>query len=173
MEDKNYLDESFKYRLEILSKEIDLTNSAIDRIDGITQAVKNWAIVIWAGSVSLFLGSVELRKFLILTAILPFMFWISDARWRNLQKRSVVRQRKISEFVNSDKFVESFKTKNFKNFYLLDPVGRTHWKEDDFRKAISMRKTFFYKEIIWFYGGLMLLSLLLGSFFLFFPGLIP
>lgn len=173
MKDKDYLDKSFEYRLSILSKEIDLTNSTIDRIDGITQAVKNWSIVIWAGSISVFLGNPELRKFLILTTILPFLFWMLDARWRYLQKRSVIRQQKIAEFVNSNDFIETFKTKTFKNFHILDPVGMTHRKSEDYRKAVKMSNTFFFKEIVWFYGGLMLLSILLGSFFLFFSGIIP
>jgi hypothetical protein len=96
-----------------------------------------------------------------------------DARWRYLQKRSVMRQRKIAEFVNSNEFVEAFKTRKFNKFYLLDPTGMTHRKDDDYRKAVNVRRTFFYKEIGWFYGGLMVLSILLGSFFLFFPWLIP
>jgi hypothetical protein len=173
MKNNEYLDESFKYRLEILSKEIDLTNSAIDRIDGITQAIKNWSVVIWAGSISVFLGNTELRKFLIVTTILPLMFWLTDAYWRRLQKRSVVRQRKIAEFLNSTEFVESFRDKEFKNFYLLDPTGTTHKKDEDYRHAIQLSKIFFYKEISWFYGGLMVLSSVLGVFFLVFPGLIP
>jgi len=168
IDENEHLKDSFKARLDLLNKEIDLVDSTIARIDGITQAVKNWAIVVWAGSISIFLGSVELRPYLILTALLPFMFWVSDTQWRRLQKRSVFRQRKIAEFVNSPAFDEAFKEHSFKAFQILDPVGVTHRGSKEYRAARSFVRVFFFKEVAWFYGGLMLLSLLLGTFFLLF-----
>jgi len=161
-----HTDDSFSYLLNLLAKEIDLINNTIDRIDGITQAVKNWAIVTWAGSITVFLGEVDLRPYLLLTMVLPLLFWFSDARWRYLQKRSIVRQQKIAEFLNSEEFKESFETRSLENFYILDLVGKGHQRDADYQKSVNLKKIFFYKELSWFYGGLMLLSLILGSFFL-------
>lgn len=172
MKIKPHLEESFQYRLSILMKEIELTDKAIERIDDITQTVKNWAIITWAGSISIFLGNNELRKFLIFTAILPLLFWMSDVIWRRLQKRSVFRQRMISKFINSKEFEEAFQTKDFGSFYLLDPVGANHRKETEYRKALQWSTIFFYREISFFYGGLMLVSFVAGAIFLFFPNLL-
>lgn len=38
----------------------------------------------------------------------------------------------------------------------------------EYRAARSFVRVFFFKEVAWFYGGLMLLSLLLGLFFILF-----
>lgn len=172
MKTKPHVEESFQYRLSILMKEIELTDKAIERIDGITQTIKNWAIITWAGSISIFLGNNELRKFLIFTAVLPFLFWISDVIWRRLQKRSVFRQRMISKFINSKEFEAAFQTKDFGSFYFLDPVGVNHRKEAEYRKALRWNTIFFYKEISYFYGGLMLVSFIAGIILLLFPNLV-
>jgi len=84
--------ESFKYQLDCLKSEIELIDRAIARFDGITQTTKNWAIVTWTGSIAIALGQVDLRKYIIFTAVLPLLFWFVDAWWRHLQKRSVFRQ---------------------------------------------------------------------------------
>lgn len=48
----------------ILEKEIDTINDIIARMDGITQATKNWAIVTWAGSIALALSKPELLQYI-------------------------------------------------------------------------------------------------------------
>lgn len=159
--------ESFKYRLEMLRMEVELIDRIIARFDQYTQTTKNWAIVIWAGSIALSLSSVDLRKYIILTAILPLLFWFIDAWWRRLQKRSILRQSKIEKFLNSERFVDSFRQKKLiDDFKVLDPIGRQYRGTSEYKSSIKFWRIIKYREISIFYGGLMLISIALGLFFM-------
>lgn len=43
----------FVFQLEILKSEITDIGGVVGRIDEITQQIKNWTVLIWAGSISL------------------------------------------------------------------------------------------------------------------------
>jgi hypothetical protein len=159
--------ESFKYQLDCLKIEIDLIDRAIARFDQITQTTKNWAVVTWTGSIALVLGRAEIRKYIILTAVLPLLFWFIDAWWRLLQKRSILRQQKISEFLNDGRLGESFKQQRLIEFTVLDPVGRQYLDTQEYRSATRVGRTILYPEISLFYGGLAFISLAVGVLFLF------
>ena len=158
--------ESFKYQLDCLKIEIELIDRAIARFDQITQTTKNWAVVTWTGSIALVLGRAELRKYIIFTAVLPLLFWFIDAWWRLLQKRSILRQQKISEFLNDGRLSKSFKQQRLIEFTVLDPVGRQYLGTQEYRSATRVGRTLLYTEISLFYGGLAFISLAVGLFFL-------
>lgn len=166
MPGKKVSDDGFNFQLELLKQEIVLTDRAIERIDGITQTVKNWAVVTWAGSIAAALGDKELRQFILFTMVLPLIFWYIDGYWRYLQKRSIFRQQKISDFVNSDDFIESFRKKQLMNFVVLDPKGNQHRDTNEYRSTVNLRKTLFYKEVGRFYLSLATVSALVGLYFL-------
>jgi hypothetical protein len=44
--------EVLRFRLEVLTKELDSIQGAIRKIDDIGSAVKNWAILTWTGSIA-------------------------------------------------------------------------------------------------------------------------
>lgn len=155
-------EEAFKYQLDILKIEIDQIEKAIERFDQIAQTTKNWAIVTWAGSIAIALSNSDLRDYIIVTFILPILFWFIDAWFRRLQARSIVRNKRISEFLNSDIFFESFKQHRFVNFLVLDPVGSQHRGEKQYEQRIRICKIIFYPEIAGFYGGLTSISILLS-----------
>jgi hypothetical protein len=159
-------EQGFEYQLGMLTKELEMIERTIARMDEITQGIKNWAIVTWAGSVAILLREPSLRKFIILTAVLPILFWYSDAIWRQLQKRSVFRNQKIHEFLNSDKFLESCNQQKLIDFKVMDPVGRQYQKSEEFQKALKLKWIMRYPEIRFFYGGLILISILLEILFL-------
>jgi hypothetical protein len=69
----------FNYQLEGLQLEIDLVDREITRMGTITQNVKNFSIVTWAGDITVFFGQDDLRKYIIFTAFLPLVFWSVDA----------------------------------------------------------------------------------------------
>src|SRR5512140_1540887 len=71
----NARQESFQYQLELLKMEIQSIDNIIARMDGMAQATKNWAIGIWTGSIAITLSQPELRRFVIVSAITPFLFW--------------------------------------------------------------------------------------------------
>src|SRR5688500_12670166 len=91
------------YQLDILKSELVLIQDTTMKIVEFTQTTKNWAVVIWAGSIALLLGQREdLSKYVIFTAVLPLSFWLVDAHWRHIQRRATYRQNKIREFMNDE-----------------------------------------------------------------------
>jgi hypothetical protein len=160
----------FEYQLDILKVEIDVINQTIARFDEHTRATRNWAIVTWAGSIAISLGNQDLRKYIILTAILPIVFWFVDARWTNLIRAFLYRMNKISEFLNDDRFVRSVEQQRLIDFTLLDPRGKQYKKTLEYKKSVNfLRAALKYAEVSIFYLGLTLISIGLGSFFLLVP----
>jgi hypothetical protein len=159
-------EQGFEYQLGLITLEMEMIERTIAKMDEITQSIKNWAIVTWAGSVAILLREPALRKFIILTIVLPILFWYSDAIWRRLQKRSIYRQEKISRFLNGDDFLESCRQQRLINFTVIDPVGTQYRKTKEFRDAMNLKWIMRYKEISYFYGGLVIISVLLGTLFL-------
>lgn len=156
--------EAFLFQLEILKMEIHTIDGIVGRMDEITQTTKNWAILTWAGGLGASLGSADLRKYAVLTALLPIVFWFTDAQWRRLQRRSTFRGAKIREFLNSPALPESFAKGKLVDFVVHDPIGWQYKGSDEYGKWVSMRKTLQYKEIAWFYGFQVLFSLLVGLY---------
>lgn len=165
--EKGHKEQAFEFQVELLKVEIDLINQTITRFDEHTRATRNWAIVIWTGSIVLALGDADLRKYVILTAILPVLFWLIDARWTTLLRRFLYRLDKISEFLNSVGLAESFKQQRLVDFIVLDPRGKQYKGTKEFaKKANILRSALRYGEVSTFYFGLMIISIILGLFFL-------
>jgi hypothetical protein len=158
--------EAFLFQLEILKMEIQTIDGIVGRMDEITQTTKNWAVLVWAGGLAAALGSSDLRKYIMLTAVLPLVFWYTDAQWRRLQRRSTFRGAKIREFLNSPALQESFSSSKLVNFVVHDPIGSQHKGSEGYRNWVSMKKTLQYKEIAAFYGFQVAFSLIIGLYFL-------
>ncbi|MGH9761140.1 MAG: hypothetical protein ACREDR_36115, partial [Blastocatellia bacterium] len=56
---------SFNYQLEFLKLEFASINEIIKRIDEITQKHKDWAVLIWVGSISLSVSQSGLRRYVV------------------------------------------------------------------------------------------------------------
>ena len=160
---------TLSYQLEMLKLEIETINGIVDRIDGITQTTKNWAVVTWAGGLGLALQHQELRRFVILTAALPLLFWYIDAVWRRLQARSTYRIAKIREFLNDERLSRSFSLGRLCDFSVLDPVGTQYKGTAEYEQHVRLGRTLRYREIRVFYLVPALLSAALGLFFLLRP----
>jgi uncharacterized membrane protein len=160
-------EKAFKYQLDILKVEIDTINKTIARCDEHTRATRNWAIVTWAGSIALGLGSKDLRQYIILTVVLPILFWLIDARWTSVLRAFLFRQNKISEFLNDSQFSQSFEQKQLIGFKLLDPKGRQYKSTTEYKQYVNfwgaMTK---YAEVSVLYIGLALISIGVGLFFI-------
>lgn len=156
----------FQYQLDCLKLEMEMIERIIARMDETTQGIKNWAIVTWAGSIGLLLKDPDLRKYIIFTVVLPLIFWYLDGIWRKLQRRSVYRNEKIMDFLNSEDFAESCRKQELVNFVVMDPVGRQYKGTKKYREALKLKHILGYGDIRYFYEGLTLISILLGGFFL-------
>lgn len=159
--------EALQYQLEFLKMEVETINEVVGRIDEITQTTKNWSVITWAGGIALGLGEPTLRPYIAFTAILPMLFWYIDAHWRSLQRRSTFRIARISEFLNSEELIESYKQKKLIGFTVLDPTGRQYRKDKEYKNFYSIRRTLGFPEVRSFYASLVLISLGLGLFFAF------
>ena len=149
----------FDFQLDILKTEISHLRTIIEGLDKITQQIKNWTIVIWAGSVSLIISSsnIELRKYILFIVAIPFLFWIIDAHFRRRQRQFLYRNKKISEFINSENFEVSFEQKKLKDFILLDPLG-TQYDKKDVEKYANTKKSMWFQTMRTFYLGLILVT---------------
>ena len=161
----------FNYQLDFLKLEYESINEIIKRVDEITQTIKNWTLLIWAGSLSLALGQTNFRQFVILTAVLPLPFWFVDAWWRGIQRTCIFRIRKISEFLNGPSLAESFQQQKLINFKILDPRGLQYRGSDEYKAYSHVGRTMRFKEVGGFYITLVAFSLLLGVLFIFLPQL--
>ena len=156
--------ESLKYQLDILKHEMEYINSTIARMDEITQTTKNWAILVWGGSILLVLGDPFFRNYLFFTALLPLLFWYIDGRWRYLQRRSIYRSMKINQFLNDGRLVTAFQTGKLDSFTVYDPAGSQYRAANDqeYLKYVSMKKALSYAEVMGFYGVLVMISVFLA-----------
>jgi hypothetical protein len=158
----SYKDSFFEFQLDILKTEISHLRTIIEGLDKITQQIKNWTIVIWAGSISLIISSsnIEMRKYIFFIVTIPFLFWIIDAHFRRRQRQFLYRNKKISEFINSENLEASFEEKKLKDFILLDPLGKQYYKKD-IKEYANIKKSMWFKTMKTFYLGLILVTVLM------------
>jgi hypothetical protein len=157
-----YQEQSFQYQMECLKIEINLVDSAISRMESITQTVKNFAIVTWAGGITLIMGMSELRRYVIFITALPILFWLLDAWWVHLNRGASLRLKKISEFINSERLCESFKLQQLIDFTILDVLGSQYKGTKEYYAYTGFGKVFRYREFVLLYGGLVIISLVIG-----------
>ena len=158
--------ETLLFQLEILKMEIRTIDGIVARMDEITQTTKNWAVLTWAGGLAAVLGSSDLRKYAILTAVLPLVFWYTDAQWRRLQRRSTFRAARIRDFLNSPALVASFASGTLQGFVVHDPIGFQYRSSSEYRRWVSLQRALQYREIAGFYGFQVAFSVIIGLYFL-------
>jgi hypothetical protein len=158
---------SLNYQLEFLTHEAETVQEIIKRMDELTQKCKDWTILIWAGGVSLAISQEHLRRYIWLTAVVPFLFWFLDGWWRKIQRTCVFRSMKISEFLNGTNLIKSFEENRLVNFQVLDPRGEQYQNERDYKEFTKLSMTMRFMEVRLFYLGLIILSAGLEIFFIF------
>lgn len=158
---------TIQFQLEMLSAEVNQGNQSIVQIDQITQTTKYWCIVLWAGSIALALGKgqEDLRQYILLTAILPILFWFIEGRWRRIQRGFIFRVEKISEFLNGPSLSQSFYEGKLVGFTVLDPKGSQYRETPEYQDFCSLWRVLWHKRVAPFYLCLALLSLALGVYF--------
>jgi hypothetical protein len=148
--------DAFTFRLEMLKKELDFIDSSIRKIDDIGNSIKNWAILSWAGAISIILGKPELYAYVVFSAIPPLLFMLLDGHWRTLQRRFIYRQGLISDFLNSSELDAAFQTRKL-DFQIFDPFARKH-RDGEFTKYISLNAVLRFPTVSLLYIGLAALS---------------
>jgi len=151
---------AFEFQLELIKKELDILNNCIDKIDTVTQGFKNWTILLWSGSVILAFGkdATEFQGKYLLTAIIPFLFWVLDAWWRRIQREFIFRNNKISDFFNSPNFAQSFQQNEIIGLRMYDLRGSKSGEKQEYKRFTSLKRAFLFKTVGVFYLGLILIS---------------
>jgi hypothetical protein len=106
---------SENYKYDLLLKEIDLIAGNIKNLDDIIYKTKNFAFAFCGGSIFLITKldksmADEIPVLILLTAIIPIMFWTMDFRWCKLLLMASAREKIISLFINSPEFGEYSRT---------------------------------------------------------------
>ena len=158
----SYNDEAFKYRLDILKSEIDLIDRSLARDETRSQNIKNFAVVAWAATLSVFLGQSDLRKFTITITIIPLIFWFLDAWWASLMMGVHIRAQAMRDFINSDRLNEAFEHKAFINFDVLDTIGKSYQGTMKYKRYTTLSRIMLFKELVILYGGLTTVCIILG-----------
>jgi hypothetical protein len=176
-------------RHPILLKEIDLIHDNIKNLDDIIYKTKNFAILIWGGSLYLIAQHVEVEgaiagipkeKLLVyLTVLIPVIFWAIHYRWQKHLSMCSARERMISWFLNSPGFPYWLNGEEDVNFPVYDVPGWLYTKDADRDKwerlgvevdevylldhrELSFWKILFYKDAKWYYLLMMAVSVLFG-----------
>ncbi len=188
---------------QLLQKEMDYIEGTVKNLDDIINKTKNFTFLIWGGSLLLLTqnfpddGPVPLKIVLLLTGVIPLLFWAVDYRWRRHLIFCAQRKEIISDFINSSDFEEliaqgkDLPAKGRFPFY--DPIGSIYTqknfekKKKDLKtlpgnikdgelelkldysaryliddKKIHFFKVVFHKDAPFYYGALVLLSILFG-----------
>lgn len=175
--------------LNLLLKELDTIQDTIKNLDDIIFKSKNFGFLTWGGSLYLVTQHLNIDNdrqkglLILLTAIIPLLFWAMDYKWRKHILQSSKRLKIISLFLNSDEFKKLAAGEINENvntqFPFYDPVGWIYTKQalakdadihrDRFdpkymidEKEFTLRKVLFYKDAYLFYITMMLLSVILG-----------
>ena len=88
----------FQFKLDMVKDELKASNDIIARIDGITQALKNWTILIWAGGVSLTIAQPALQSYILVLHCRLSFFGSSMLRGDERNDRSSSASRKSQSF---------------------------------------------------------------------------
>jgi len=147
----------------MIKVEIDTINGVVDRMDRITQRIKNWAIVVWAGTIAVSLRE-DLSQYIEYSAILPILFWYVDARVRQHQRAFIFRSQKIGDFLNSTNLANSFEQNSLIDFKVFDPAGKQYFGTSEQREFTSIFKTLRMKDIAVLYLGMSSISIIAGLF---------
>lgn len=156
--------ELLKYQLEFLKLEFGAIQQGIRQLDEMTSRAKNWAVVLWAGSLGIILGKSEYHQYVVLTTCLPLVFWFNDAYLRHVQRTFIFRLRMISDFLNGPGLVQTMKDGMLSGLWLLDPRAQEQSSSEAYRKFTSLVHALRFQEVAPFYGGLMAISILVALF---------
>lgn len=150
----------FEYQMEFLKIELDQIEGAIRQMDEMTINVKKWAIVTWTLSLGTALATENLNTYIGLTAIIPLVFWIVDAKYRRIQRSFIYRNYQISDFLNDERLNQSIDKQQMVKFCVLDPRAlKSHGP--DYDNYVSLLSSIRFASVSILYLGLIIISFLI------------
>ncbi len=178
-----------QHRWELLLKEMEFIKDTIKNLDDIIYKTKNFGFAFWGGSLYLIVDHMkELSQgtkapLILLTALIPLLFWVMDYSWRKHLMQCIRRERHISLFLNSDAFerlvLQGEKDIEGKQFPFFDVVGWIYtttaygktdgpFMEEYLINPNEFRgwKVIVFKDAYWFYGTMIVSSIIFGAIWL-------
>ena len=154
--------EATKYRLECLKQEISQIDGVIGRLETYSQNARNFAAVLWIGSLTILSGQDSLKPFVLATAIVPILFWIIDARWIQLAKGPITRYQAISQFVNSEQLEAALLSGHIEGHQVLDVMGRQYHSDRSYRRRVNIWRVLTYRTLYLYYGLMIFISIMIA-----------
>jgi len=110
-------------RFDLLKTELSILESKINGTVDRLWKIRALSITLWSGAVAIGLGAATgdnkaIPELLVISTLLPILFWWIDATYNSWYLRFVLRENAISEFFNLDTYVipATKKASSFKDF---------------------------------------------------------
>jgi hypothetical protein len=151
------------YQLDFLKLEVETINRSISQCDEIIKNIKQWAITLWTASVGGALAKPELTKYIILTAIVPLLFWYVDALYRSTERRFIFRTLMIKDFLNGKDLQRSIDAGKLEGFEVMNPAARSNTGQPlpGLKEFTNTARAMRFQTTSALYSGLALLSITL------------
>jgi hypothetical protein len=150
-------------QVEFLKLEIETVNSAIRQMDEFSKNIKQWAITLWTGAVGGALVTPRLAQYIMLTAMIPMLFWLVDARYRRIQQMFIWRSTRISTFLNDAAMLDAcFREGRVVGFKVFDPAGRGDADLPEYKVFVHWKRPLRFSSLSSLYAGLILMSVFVG-----------
>ncbi len=162
-----------EFRIGILKQEIELIHQKMNHFDCMRLKTKQMAIFLWVAVVGFGLKTdspTDNGSVFLLAALVPFPFWHLEASFRRYYAGWSLRFKAIMKFLYNEEYPIKGDTivtlKGFlnedeeeRNFPVSDFWAKNTVKENVFKDATKLRRSYFDHKIIWVYFPMVLISL--------------
>jgi len=158
-------DELFKFKIELLKKEIDILSSTIGRYDDILFKIKGWTITLWIAVVGWGILSNSMLL-LILALFVPILFCFLEVQFKMIQRQYIFRGNYLQKFFHNDeKLKEVFKEKNIPQnpgIYDLNAhyIGKIKELSEKYKKMTNFFWIIRFPNVYLFYLTILILTII-------------
>lgn len=156
---EQFENKALQLQVYLLHKSNEITDHAVGRLDDIISKLRNWAVVIWTGSIALAIQSNE-HALIPFTAIIPLLFWFANAYYSQHLLACSYRQKKVAmQFNTTSKVSNIFKRQDFGSFNVFDPLSVMDEDDDDYKSEVNFKNALLLKDSKILYPSLAVLSI--------------
>ena len=154
----------FKFKLDLLKKELDLISSVIGRYDSMLFQIKGWTITLWIAVVGFGFQSKLIPVFM-LAFFIPILFCFIEVEFKHIQRQYIFRGNKLEKFLRDDKqLTNAFEKQKIPEIPgVYDPnahaIGKLPEIQKEYKKKISRWTIFKFRNIYLFYLFILLLTI--------------
>lgn len=154
---------ALEYQLDILKLEMSEIENVIGRLETYSQNARTFSIAFWAGALALMAEHTSLQPYIYLTAVIPLLFWIVDARWVRFTKGPIIRSQEIHNFLNGPHLHAALESGRLKDFTVFDVMGKQYRNTEEYRRRTSIWHILSYRTLYLHYGAMVVLSVVVSA----------